>query len=878
MNDFILIVLSLSISGSLMALFLLIGKPIFMKHVSKAGAYYIWILVLLRLILPFSVEQSFMNQLFTKVSVNPHSINTKTIDNKVVHNDTEKMTQLKGTEKSVSGEKPQHIITGKKNQVNTAVKNKGNISVQNILVVIWLTGSIITLMFCVVSYIYFKLKIKDTNSDPDQEDVTVLHNLCSSKKVGLKYNSYVSTPMLIGILSPCIVIPGSDYVKNGKQTELKNILYHELMHYKRKDLIYKWFTVVVTSLHWFNPFMIPIRRQISRSCELSCDEAVIKDMNATQKQSYGETLLIMAAGKRMSAGILATTLCEEKKELKERLISIMKYRKRTSGMLFLSVIIAVLLTGCGTILGSVAVKDSSGKFIQGESSDHETQDIKTKRTDELKWYGETSLITDGLVLPDTMINSDKTMNDFLKSDKRIALLGAITKENIYVYGLKENGSSRDDFLYRLHGICIRQGNEIQVFDIDWGIYGDIPKIQYADYDNDGQKELAMILRSSSGTGLSLLDLHVFEKSDNGGWSDNYFKDWADQLNQLVTYKTENGLLKLFIKGEQIEEVDISALEKEWGEKFKEITFGDNVKYSFDEGNIYLQVLPKAIVGEWVTPQEITDSFLQFQVNYRGKFELSEVPAVQPVTESTDLISGSVADTADANNEMVENVISEMDNSVFEGNIGAQNICMAIYRDGEQLAASYITQKETDGEIMLQGTIQTGSASFTLYNEGRTITFNGKIKPDTSEGELLEGTCTYPQEDRKIQLPFTLTLSHTIGNTYDKRYSFTTTKTEDIEEFARKIKAYVMEDNKKGLGELIEYPINVTIKGSKISIRNKEEFQQNYDAIMNAETKERISNSYTKYMFSNYMGIMIGNGEIWFNEFGDKGLRIYAINN
>ena len=48
--------------------------------------------------------------------------------------------------------------------------------------------------------------------------------------------------------------------------------------------------------------------------------------------------------------------------------------------------------------------------------------------------------------------------------------------------------------------------------------------------------------------------------------------------------------------------------------------------------------------------------------------------------------------------------------------------------------------------------------------------------------------------------------------------------------------------------------------------------------MNTETKETISKSYTKYMFGNYMGIMIGNGDIWFAYWEDKGLRIYAINN
>jgi beta-lactamase regulating signal transducer with metallopeptidase domain len=871
MNNIVLIVLSLSISGSFIALLLFVGKPIFKKHVSKAFSYYIWMLVLLRLVIPFSFDQSVMNQLLNGVSSNPHIKNELTVNNEIVKDESEQLMHSKEAYEIVSSDKSQQSII-ENDQVNATGKNNETISVQTIIVILWLTGACIAFLFCVIPYIQFKLRIKDTNTEPVQEDIKILHKLYNGKRIRLKYNSYVSTPMLIGIISPYIVIPGCNYVKSGKTQELENIVCHELMHYRRKDLIYKWFTVIVTSLHWFNPLMLSIRRQISRSCELSCDEAVIKNMNAIQKQSYGETLLSMAAGKRLSTGILSTTLCEEKEELKERLVSIMKYKKLTAGMLFLSIIIVVLLTGSATILGSVSKAETSRSSAQGDNSDNEIGAIKS--TDELKWYGETSLISEETVLPDTIINSEDAMNDFLNSDRTIALLAAMPKEDIYIYGLKENGSGgEDDYLYYCHGICIRQGNDIQVLDIDWGVYGDIPQIQYKDYDNDGQKELAMILRSASGTDLSLIDLHIFEKTDDGGWSDQYFSDWANQMNKLVTYEINNGILRLFVKDEVIEEINMSAFEEGWGGKFKTITFGNNVKFLFNDGKIYLQALPKAIVGNWVTPQEITDKYIQMEVQYHSGFELSEASTV---SESAGIITDSGLNTKNNETEKVEGVISDNYNSVFDGNIGEQSISMAIYRDGDQLTASYITQNDEDSEIHLQGAIDINTASFTLYSEGNSIIFKGTLKPDTSEGELLEGT--YTSSKNEEENAFTLALSHGIGNTYETRYPLTESNTEDVETFARKIKSYVKDNNKKSLAELIAYPISVSINGAKVSISKEEEFEQNYDDIMNAELKGRISKSYTKYMFSNYMGIMLGNGEVWFENWEGKGLRMIAINN
>ncbi|MGB8451342.1 MAG: M56 family metallopeptidase [Anaerocolumna sp.] len=637
MNDVIRIVVSLSISGSFMALLLLTGKPIFTKHVSKACSYYIWILVLLRLVIPFSLEQSITNQMFNSISSNLYVKNIITANNTVVRDNSEQLPYSENADEIGTVNKPQQSII-ENNPMNTPVKHHEKKSVQVIIVFIWLAGSCITLLLCVIPYIHLKLRIHDTNMDPDQEDIAVLHNLSSRKKIGLKYNSYIRTPILSGIMLPCIVLPGGDYVKSGRKQDLENILYHELMHYNRKDLIYKWFTVVITALHWFNPLMIPIRHQISRSCELSCVEAVIRNMSTKQKQCYGETLLSMAAGKRLSAGTLATTLCEERKELEERLIGIMKHKKQTSGMLLLSAAIVVLLTGCGTILGSAAKGEVSNTSAQSRSSGNDMENIKN--ADEMK---------------------------------------------------------------------------------------------------------------------------------------------AD--------------------------------------------------------------------GEVIQSQSVSE------------------PDIIPSTES---------DRDDIEIEKVEAVISDNCNSVFEGNIGIQNVCITIYRDGKSLTASYITQKDGEGEINLQGTIHTNTASFVLASEDGEVSFMGTIKPDTKKGELLEGTYTSSMNEEDTK--FTLTLSHSIGNTYETRYPLTSSNTKDVEAFASKIKSYVAENNKTGLAELVAYPIKVTINGSKVSISNKEEFEQNYDDIMNAGFEGKITKCYTKYLFSNYMGIMLGDGEIWFENLNDNGLRIYAINN
>lgn len=44
-------------------------------------------------------------------------------------------------------------------------------------------------------------------------------------------------------------------------------------------------------MHWFNPLLYRIRKQINSDCEFSCDEAVIAGLDCMERRSYGDTLL-----------------------------------------------------------------------------------------------------------------------------------------------------------------------------------------------------------------------------------------------------------------------------------------------------------------------------------------------------------------------------------------------------------------------------------------------------------------------------------------------------------------------------------------------------------------------------------------------------------
>lgn len=132
--------------------------------------------------------------------------------------------------------------------------------------------------------------------------------------------------MLTGLLKPAIVLPVSvlQHPEN-----LSFIFRHELIHYKRKDIWFKWLFQLVECVHFFNPFAYLLRRQVERCCELSCDEAVVKDMTFQERKAYGTTLLdALESGIFSRTPAASASLCENAAFIKERLVMIKMNRKK----------------------------------------------------------------------------------------------------------------------------------------------------------------------------------------------------------------------------------------------------------------------------------------------------------------------------------------------------------------------------------------------------------------------------------------------------------------------------------------------------------------------------------------------------------------------
>ncbi|NBJ99957.1 hypothetical protein D5282_22355 [bacterium 1xD8-48] len=355
MNEFMKILLSLSVSGTLLLLLILGLKPLYKNRFSKRWQYYIWIVVALRFLLPFTPDTTIVGSLFEK-------FDTAAITNEVP-------TSLNVPVPAGTGNNKAEPIQTNREISAAAMREPFNIYV--CLFFIWSALALVLFVRKVTVYQGFIQYIKAGNTEVSDIKILNLLSDCEEKlniktRVELSYNSLIASPIMIGFFRPEIVLPVRELEDKG----LSYIFVHELTHYKQRDMFYKWLMQIVVCAHWFNPFVYLLEKEVNKSCELSCDEKVISVLNDTERREYGDTLISFLKSNNLYKSSLASvTLTEGAEQLKERLGTIMKFRKKSKVVIAITTIFTVAACICFFVTGAYAAPSVANDMKRWENSE-----------------------------------------------------------------------------------------------------------------------------------------------------------------------------------------------------------------------------------------------------------------------------------------------------------------------------------------------------------------------------------------------------------------------------------------------------------------------------------------------------------------------------
>ena len=305
MNELFLKIINMSISASWLVMAVLILRLV-LKKAPKWVNVLLWGIVAVRLICPFSFESA--------LSLIPSA---ETFPEKVISGPSfDVQTGITPVDNRINDYLGDRYFEGV-----TVPANNGN-HMMNILSIVWTIGILLLIAYTVISYWRLHREI----------DTAVRY------KDNLFQSENVSSPFVLGLIKPRIYLPFSI---NGQ--DLEHVVAHEHAHIRRKDHWWKPLGFLLLTIHWFNPFMWLSYVLLCRDIELACDEKVIRELGNEQRADYTQALVACSINRRT---IAACPLAFGEVGVKERVKSVMNYKKPAFGIVILAVIACVSVAVC----------------------------------------------------------------------------------------------------------------------------------------------------------------------------------------------------------------------------------------------------------------------------------------------------------------------------------------------------------------------------------------------------------------------------------------------------------------------------------------------------------------------------------------------------
>lgn len=198
---------------------------------------------------------------------------------------------------------------------------------------VWLTGAVVLGLTFLTSNLRFGRKLHRSRRSIENTDASLP-----------VYESVeTETPCLFGLLKPSIYITPDAY---GDADTLRYALAHEQTHYRHGDHLWAVLRGVCLALHWYNPLVWWAAELSRRDAELACDEATIHALGETERAAYGRTLIRMTCEKRPALLVTATMMTDSGKGLRERITLLVKKPKTAVYTAALVLLIAGISVAC----------------------------------------------------------------------------------------------------------------------------------------------------------------------------------------------------------------------------------------------------------------------------------------------------------------------------------------------------------------------------------------------------------------------------------------------------------------------------------------------------------------------------------------------------
>ena len=386
--------LNMSITAGWIVLAVLLLR-LCLKRAPRWITCLLWGLVALRLVLPFSIESAL--SLIPSAQTVPSDIvstDTPSIDSGVTIIDRPVNGLLQTVVPSQPVTPPADIPDAPPVEPSVPLMER----ITQVAAWVWVGGIALMLVYELVSVWRLRRRVFDA--------IRLRDNLWQTDRI--------DSPFILGVFRPRIYLPyGLD------EDTTAQVLAHEQSHLRRRDHWVKPFAFTLLAVYWFNPLLWVAYILLCRDIEIACDERVIRNLSATERQQYATALLNCGVERR---SIAACPLAFGEVGLKQRIRTALHYRKPLLWVIIVSLLVCSVAAVCLlTVPGERAIEVLNSQEVEPDQSrNYCSTDTDGSITDSgLAWLWEHAENRkdrkDATSMPLTIVDSLDELNELVEA-------------------------------------------------------------------------------------------------------------------------------------------------------------------------------------------------------------------------------------------------------------------------------------------------------------------------------------------------------------------------------------------------------------------------------------------------------------------------------
>ena len=324
------------LTSSVLILALLALRRLFRRTVSRRMQYALWLLVLVRLLVPVNVGTLAHNVLSAAAPV--QTVVEERLETPILYTQdgTERRPAQLANGNAPQGE-PQSppadaAQSAPADEYSLVTPTYRAVALSEALTYVWYAGMLIVGAWFLFTNLRF---------------ARALRKVCTPYSVeGCRYPVYLvptlPSPCLFGVLRPAIYLNNA---ATASPETLRFVLAHEQTHARHLDPLWSLLRGLCLTVYWFDP-LVWLAAVLSREDgELACDEGTLRALGADERTAYGKALLslVPVCAKPQNPLLGATTMTGGKKSLKERVTRIAENRQAKTAAVFAAVALAALV-------------------------------------------------------------------------------------------------------------------------------------------------------------------------------------------------------------------------------------------------------------------------------------------------------------------------------------------------------------------------------------------------------------------------------------------------------------------------------------------------------------------------------------------------------